>query len=255
MTSGLRQAVSFLTPLAGAATPSPAALSWFPVVGASIGLSLGGGWALADRLVPRLVAAALVVTADLALTGLLHLDGLVDASDGLLPHLTAERRLEVMALPDAGGFGVGVAVVTLLLRWSAVAVLVPAPLVLAGLWCLSRTAMAAGALLLPYARTTGGLAAAFRSPSGDGARTGARADAGDSRRGLLLAVGGLLLSLLLAMAWEPVPGAASIAAAAVASAAVLALARRRIGGFTGDVLGAAGMVGETVGLVVAAGRW
>lgn len=247
MTPALRQAVSFLTPLGGGAMPSPAALGWFPVVGASLGLALGGAWLVAARLVPSLVAAALVVTADLALTGLLHLDGLVDASDGLLPHLAAERRLEVMGLPDAGAFGVGVAGVTLLLRWSAVAVIVPAPLVLAGLWCLSRTAMAAGALLLPYARTTGGLATAFRSPSGDGG--------GDRRRGLLLGAGGLLLSLLLAMAWEPLPGAASIAAAAAASVAVLALALRRIGGFTGDVLGAAGVVGETVGLVVAAGRW
>lgn len=247
MTSALRQAVSFLTPLGGPATPSPAALWWFPLVGASIGLALGGAWAVADRLVPSLVAAALVVTADLALTGLLHLDGLVDASDGLLPHLTAERRLEVMALPDAGAFGVGVAGVTLLLRWSAIAVIVPAPLVLAGLWCLSRTAMAAGVLLLPYARSAGGLAAAFRSPSGDGGA--------DHHHGLVLGAAGLLLSLLLAMVWEPVAGAASIAAAALASAAVLALALRRIGGFTGDVLGAAGMVGETVGLAVAAGRW
>jgi cobalamin synthase len=36
---------------------------------------------------------------------------------------------------------------------------------------------------------------------------------------------------------------------------VVALARRRLGGFTGDVLGASGMVGETTGLIAAAARW
>jgi cobalamin synthase len=42
---------------------------------------------------------------------------------------------------------------------------------------------------------------------------------------------------------------------AVAGAVVVALARRRLGGFTGDVLGAAGLVGETVGLLVVAAHW
>ena len=40
-----------------------------------------------------------------------------------------------------------------------------------------------------------------------------------------------------------------------AFAAVVALAVRRVGGYTGDVLGAAGVVAETVGLLVAAARW
>lgn len=245
MSSGLRQAVSFLTPVAGASLPTPAALRWFPPVGAGMGLALGGVWLVADRFFPPLVAAGIVVAADLALTGMLHLDGLVDASDGLLPHLDSERRLEVMRQPDAGAFGVGVLAITLGLRWSALAVLAPAPLVLAALWCLSRTAMAGGALVLPYARPEGGLASAF------GAGVGARSH----QTGILLGVAGSLLALALAIGWRPVPGAAVVGAALLAVAAVFALARRRVGGFTGDVLGAAGMVGETVGLVVAAGRW
>jgi cobalamin synthase len=47
----------------------------------------------------------------------------------------------------------------------------------------------------------------------------------------------------------------SLAAAIVAAAGVLLLAWRRVGGFTGDVLGASGLAGETVGLLVAAARW
>jgi cobalamin synthase len=46
-----------------------------------------------------------------------------------------------------------------------------------------------------------------------------------------------------------------VGASLVAFAAVVALAGARLGGFTGDVLGAAGMIGETVGLLVAAARW
>src|SRR5207248_7771705 len=85
--ASVRRAVSFLTPFGGATTPSPAALEWFPVVGAAIGLVLGGWWWLVDRAWSNAVSAGLVVAADLALTGMLHLDGLADTADGLLPAL------------------------------------------------------------------------------------------------------------------------------------------------------------------------
>ena len=50
-------------------------------------------------------------------------------------------------------------------------------------------------------------------------------------------------------------GVAAATALVAGFAAVVALAVRRLGGYTGDVLGAAGVVAETVGLVVAAARW
>ncbi|MDQ6928955.1 MAG: adenosylcobinamide-GDP ribazoletransferase, partial [Actinomycetota bacterium] len=115
----MRRAMSFLTPLGGPSTPSPAAVAWFPVVGVVLGLALSGIWWLGFEAWPAPVAAALVVAADLALTGMLHLDGLVDAADGLLPPLDRQRRLDVMADPAAGAFGVGAAVSVLLLRWAA----------------------------------------------------------------------------------------------------------------------------------------
>lgn len=230
----MRRALSFLTPMGGAATPSPAALAWFPVVGALLGLVLGGVWWVADRLWAAPVAAALVVAADLALTGMLHFDGLVDAADGLLPHLDRSRRLEVMADPAAGAFGVGVAVVVLLLRWASLATLAPSPLLLAALWCGSRLAMAVIAGTVPYARP-GGLAGAFL---------------GGRRRQV---AGALLLAVLTVAAGGD--GVAGVVALAVAAAAVVALAVRRLGGFTGDVLGAAGILGETAGLLAAAARW
>ena len=56
----------------------------------------------------------------------------------------------------------------------------------------------------------------------------------------------------VAMGW---PGVATVAATIAASVVVLAFARSRLGGFTGDVLGASILVGETAGLVVASARW
>jgi len=168
---------------------------------------------------------------------LLHVDGLADSADGLLPHLDRARRLEVMAAPDVGAFGVAAVVAVLLLRWAALATTAPSPLLLGGLWCASRTAMAVTARTVPYARP-GGLASAFL-----GGRT------------LSTALIGAVLATGLAFAGPGVAGIAAVAGVVAGAAGVVALARRRIGGFTGDVLGASGMVGETAGLVVAAARW
>lgn len=232
----MRRAVAFLTVFGGAVAPSAATLSWFPAVGAGMGLALGGIWWAADALWAAPVAAAVVVAADLALTGMLHFDGLVDSADGLLPPLEPARRLEVMADPAAGAFGVGVAVVVLLLRWASLATLAPSPVLLGALWCASRLAMAQFARTLPYARP-GGLAGAFLD--------------GGGRR---LPVGGVVLGAVL-VAFGAGDAAAGVAVLGIAAAAVMALAVRRLGGFTGDVLGAAGMVGETAGLLAAAARW
>ena len=231
------EAVAFLTPLGGAKAPGPGALRWFPAVGVVLGLLLGAVWWGAAEVWPAPLAAALVVVADLALTGLLHVDGLVDTADGLLPPLATHRRLEVLADPHAGAFGVTTVAAVLLLRWSALTVLAPAPLLLAALWCTSRTSMVVTARSLPYARP-GGLAEPFRGAGAAGA-----------------AVAGCLVAVGLAAWWRPLAGPVAVLAGAGAAAVVAVLARRRLGGFTGDVLGAAGVMAETAGLVVAAARW
>jgi len=232
----MRRAVAFLTAFGGAALPSPSTLSWFPFVGAAMGLVLGSVWWMAGELWAAPVAAAVVVAADLAMTGMLHFDGLVDSADGLLPPMERARRLDVMADPAAGAFGVGVGVVVLLLRWASLAALAPSPVLLGALWCASRLAMAQFARTVPYARTTG-LASAFLQPG--------------PRR---LPVAGLVLGALLT-SFGAGDAVAGVAVLAISAAAVMALAVRRLGGFTGDVLGAAGMVGETAGLLAAAARW
>jgi adenosylcobinamide-GDP ribazoletransferase len=235
----VRRALGFLTPLGGASVPDARTLSWFPIVGALIGLALGGVWWGAQELWAPAIAAALVVAADLALTGLLHADGLADSADGLLPQVpTRERRLEIMAEPTVGAYGVTVVGTVLLLRFATLTSLDANVLLLAGIWCGSRTAMAVAARAVPYARAEGGLASAF---------TG-----GDWRP---VGLAGLVLAVSLgAFAGGRQPELA-VACGIAASAAVVAMARRRIGGFTGDVLGAAGMVGETIALLAAAATW
>jgi adenosylcobinamide-GDP ribazoletransferase len=241
----VRSAVAFLTPFGGARPPDAGTLDWFPLVGACLGLLLGGVWWVASRAWISPVAAAVVVVADLAITGLLHFDGLIDSADGLLPPLAPARRLEVMADPHVGAFGVVVAGAVLLVRWASLAALRPGILLVAGLWCLSRTAMAVVARTQPYVRGAGGLAHAFgvASPRPSG-----------MRRWLPLGAGLALAAVLLGF-WRIGAGAAAGGAAAVSVAAVVLFARRRIGGYTGDVLGACGVLAESAGLMVAAARW
>ena len=235
----MRRALAFLTPLGGSTLPAPSALKWFPAIGAFLGITLGVGWSIASDVWGPGVAAALVLCADLGLTGLLHVEGLVHCADGLLARIPPDRRLAVMAAPGVGVTGLVVATATVLARFSALSSMKPAPLLLAGLWCLSRTAMAVVALSVPYVRQEGGLVTAVL----------------EHRTPLPILLAGLAASLGLAAAWGVPAGTVAVACAAVGAFGVASLARRRIGGFTGDVLGATCIVAETVGLVVAAAKW
>jgi len=233
----MRQAFAFLTVLGRSTTPTPRALRWFPAVGIALGAAVGGSWWLFNEMFPPTVAAALAIGVDLGLTGLLHFDGLVDSADGLLPHLPRDRRLEVMHTPDAGAFGVGVGIVILLLRVACLASMSPEVWMVAGVWCTSRAIVAVAPARLRYARDSG-LATAFT---------------GGNRGWLpLIALVPATILTAIAIGW---PGIATIAATIAGAVVVLAFARHRIGGFTGDVLGASILVGETAGLVVASARW
>jgi adenosylcobinamide-GDP ribazoletransferase len=126
-------------------------------------------------------------------------------------------------------------------RVAALAALDPDPLLVAGLWAATRAAMALTLGLVPYARAvTGGAAAGFAG--------------GPAAPALLTLAAGLAVVVATTAAGVG-PGLATAAAAAAGFAAVVAGAVRRLGGYTGDVLGAAGLVAETVGLLVAAARW
>ncbi len=230
----MRRAFAFLTMLGGSAEPTPTTFAWFPLVGAVLGLVVGCVWWLTARHGAPALAAAVALVADLALTGLLHVDGLADAGDGLLAPMSRERRLAVMAEPTIGAFGVASVVGVLVLRYAAFASARPAPLLVAALWCASRTAMVTISQVLPYARE-GGIVSAF---------------VGGRRWVLVLAiVAGITGSLALG-AHCGRHGVLSVLGVLLGAGAVALLAKRRLGGYTGDVLGASGIVGETLGLVL-----
>lgn len=237
----MRRVIAFLTPFGRAAVPQASDLWYFPLAGAAIGLVLGMvWWSVAKAWAPGVAALALVI-GDLAITGMLHIDGLADSADGLLaPHMERPRRLEIMTEPYIGAFGVATVAVVLLGRWVGASEIVASPWLIGGLWCASRSVMAVAIEVLDYARPEGGLATAF-----------VRSDPEPWLVGSL----GLILSLVLVLVWKPAQGAVALGAAIVSSVGVVELGRRRLGGFTGDVLGAAAVVGETVGLLVAAVRW
>jgi adenosylcobinamide-GDP ribazoletransferase len=210
-----------------------------------VGALVGGAWWSASQVLPAPVAAGLAVALDLALTGLLHVDGLADSADGLLPPLERSRRLAVMRQPDVGAFGVATVVVVLGLRWAALAGLAPEAgaqriLLVAGLWTAARVAMAAVLVGVRPARPDG-LAAAFAPGPGAAGRP-------RSVGGPVVGLAAATIAVGLGRGWV---GLVALVAGLVAGAALVDLARRRLGGCTGDVLGALGLVVETTGLVVA----
>jgi adenosylcobinamide-GDP ribazoletransferase len=209
------------------------AVAWFPVVGLAIGAVLVGVAALAGRLFPGLLAALLAVTAWKLLTGGLHLDGLADCLDGLHGHDPA-HRLRIMSDSRIGAFGAMGLILFLLLEIAAVAEL-PEPTrwgALLAAPAIGRATPAVLALLFSAAR-----------PEGQGARFAARVQPVSAAAGLLIA--GAASVLVLGN-----PGVAAAGAGMAAALAAGAFLASRLGGITGDVLGAGVEVGELTALLV-----
>ncbi len=157
MLNGLILALSFLTRIPTPAlprTPNPGDLgrsaAWFPLVGLMIGGILAAALYGLRQIFDPWLAATVTVALWAILTGGLHLDGLADCGDALLPALPRERRLQILVDPRLGTFGALSLLLLILLKIAAVAnlpdnALVPlvvAPLI--GRWL----AVAAGRLPL-----------------------------------------------------------------------------------------------------------
>lgn len=209
---------------------------WFPVIGLLIGVAA----ALVDRgacaLFPPLLSCALAVGALTAFSGGLHIDGLADTADGFLSSRPRERMLEIMRDSRIGAMGVLAIVMVLLLKTAALAA-VPGPLRWQTLLLApfaGRCSMVFQMNLLPYART-GGLCSVFVQ----------------NRR---LSDAWLALAVLAVASWLiGGPFGLCAAAASVAAVAVFsAWSRGKIGGFTGDTLGAGCELSELAAALVAA---
>ena len=201
---------------------------WFPLVGALIGLAYAVAvWALSPFL-PALVIGVIVVGLEAVLTGALHLDGLADTADGFGGGHTREDVLRIMRDHAIGSYG-GVALVLLvLLKVTAIAGLIEQHrlgpyLILSPM--LGRWSAVLLSCLLPYARRT----------NTEGGQPGGAVSDFVGRRELTIAT---LFSMLVAVpvgGWRGIVCWVSVIALSAASAVVF---RRRIGGVTGDTLGA-----------------
>ena len=238
----LRVAFGLLTRLplpGGQSAPRGATSAWaWPLVGAGVGAlaALGATLALALGLTPG-VAAALVLAVQAMVTGAMHEDGLADSADGLWGGWDKARRLEIMHDSRIGTYGVLALVLCTLGRWSALSVVLalgPQWAVLIAVGALSRVPMVVIAAALPNARGIG-LSQAVGRPDGPTA-------------GLALGLG-LALSLVLVGA---VPALAMATLAGLACCGLVVVAWRRIGGQTGDILGASQQLAELAALAVAA---
>ncbi|MFN5996427.1 MAG: adenosylcobinamide-GDP ribazoletransferase [Paracoccaceae bacterium] len=219
-------------------TGGASAWAW-PLVGAVLG-ALGAALASAALWlgVTPGVTAALVLALGAMLTGGLHEDGLSDTADGLYGGWTKARRLEIMKDSRVGSYGVLALVLVTLARWSALT----AVLVYGGHWAaliatgaVSRAPMALMMALLPNARGEG-LSHATGRPSP------------------ATALVALALAAAIAVGltgWTAVP----LVFAALGAAILLSfLALRKIGGQTGDILGASQQLAEVACLSVLSAR-
>jgi adenosylcobinamide-GDP ribazoletransferase len=241
--------VSFLTRVPAGTGERPVEelagfVPWFPVVGAGVGLAVAATYAASRLLLPPLPAATLAVVAGIGLTGAFHEDGLGDTADAFMGHHDRDGTLRILKDPRLGTFGVLAVVASLLLRVGAVAALAPgaALAALPAAHALSRAGAVATMAALPAAGDTG---------------LGASYVLALSRR---RALAGAAAGLAIAVALLGVTAVWAAAAAAAAAALLGRLAVRRIGGVTGDVLGAVQQLGEMLVLLAAvaaaeAGRW
>jgi adenosylcobinamide-GDP ribazoletransferase len=231
-----------------------AAMAWAPAVGLMLGVAAAATAAGAGRMLHAgaLLAAALAVATLALLTRGLHLDGLADLADGLGSGKPAPAALEVMTRSDIGPFGVAVLVLTLLVQVAA----------LAQAQARGGAGFSAhGSAALVAAAVTGRLAITWACrrgvpaarPQGLGALV-----AGTLPAAVPAALTAVALGLAALGGWLLATGygawllPAGIAAGIAASFALTGHAVRRLGGITGDVLGAVAELATTVCLIVTA---
>ena len=245
--TGPLESAALLTVLpvpARATTSSRGVLPWAPLVGLVLGGVATGVAVLVARWISPLAGAVLALAVLALLTRGLHLDGLADTADGLGPVHDRERALQVMRQGDVGPFGVVALVLTLLLQTACLAALLPVDHGWLALW----TAVAAARLAMARAGLPG-------VPAAEGSSLG-RLVAGTVSAPWLTGCGlALVVLVVVGAAGDVAPAGRLLAAAAaglLAAELVQRRARARLGGVTGDVMGAMGETATTVALLVAA---
>jgi adenosylcobinamide-GDP ribazoletransferase len=234
--AAMRAAVMFFTrvPVPSSVKHDPAdlqrAAAWFPLVGWLVGAVAAGVWWAAAQVWPPGVASGLSLAATLVLTGAFHEDGFADVCDGFGGGYTKGRVLEIMRDSRVGAFGAIGVVMMLGLKWQTVAnlpVTLGAGVLLAG-HALSRAAAVSLMAVLPYVREDAGKAKPLAT---------------ELRGGRWVAA---LVCGLAPLGFLPSRCAWAVVAVALAWWWLSRWFRGRIGGYTGDCLGAAQQVLEVV---------
>jgi adenosylcobinamide-GDP ribazoletransferase len=207
-------------------------VGYFPLAGAFLGALLALLYTIGTQFLPAAVALCLTLVASLLLTGAFHEDGLADTFDGLGATRGRDDALRIMRDSRIGSYGTLALIGSFALRWAALAALEPLVLCAAlvaghGLSRLSAVLVIAGSR---YQREEG-----TGKPVADGMPPGSLRLAVVT--GVVLAAGWVLL---LPPAWL----LCALAGLAVAHLWLRRLVEQRIGGYTGDTLGAVQQVSE-----------
>jgi adenosylcobinamide-GDP ribazoletransferase len=222
--------------------PLAQAMGMFPVAGGLIGALTGAALIAAQQLgFASLFAAVCAVAFGLLLTGALHEDGLADVADGFGGGATIEQRLDIMRDSRIGAYG------TLALVLAAMAKVVLYTEL------LQFTAWQAVVLMACAAAFSRALVVDLIWATRPARRDGLSVMAGRPGRNttlIALSLGGIGAGFGAAFVLSPAHGVLALVAAGIATAAVRAIAMRKIGGQTGDVCGAAQVVSEIAMLAV-----
>ena len=226
--------------IAGTA-PSLAAARWaFPLAGLPVGLVIAGAYIGLSWLgLPVLLSAILALTAGVLTTGGLHEDGLADSADGFGGGHNRDRKLEIMKDSRIGSYGVLALIMVMSARVVALSSLGASMITFSGILAFamaSRMLMVGYLSLLPAARSDG-LGRHASNNSGDDMR---------AQRYLPLIIASFITAPALMAAYQLSPSVLAAFAVMIVMALMMAsLAKRQIGGQTGDVCGAGQILSET----------
>jgi adenosylcobinamide-GDP ribazoletransferase len=203
---------------------------FFPLVGAVLGLIAAAGAWLLWKILPPMAAATALTILLFSFSGALHLDGLADTADGFFSSRSREKVLEIMRDSRIGVMGVVALFAVLLLKVSSLVALNGTEAARAAFLMpvAGRCVLVIMMTLLPYVRPEGGLATRFYS----------RATVWPT----------LLCIITLYVLCSIISGIAGMVLASLVLAVVLLFGIfcfRRIGGITGDTMGAACEIAET----------
>ena len=209
-------------------------MACFPLAGAIIGGILAGMSAVLSTVLPRSVADFILIATLALITGGLHLDGLADTFDGLYGGKTREEALAIMKDSRVGAIGVVSLIFVIILKYITL-LSVPAGLkytALVVMPALSRWSMVLAAYLSGYARPTGGTGRDFIETV--------------SPMSLLIATAFALITGIGGLEWK---GGLIILWIGGLTIIWVIYFHRRLGGVTGDTLGAINEVNEAMVLL------